>query len=149
MDPRARPTTSTSSCQALGGDYYAAEEPLHEAIRRRSCANVVHFASGLKVDLFVKRIGTYDDVCLQRHVERPLTPGGRTFPVATAEDILLRKLQWFRDGDEQSDRQWSDILGLLRLQRDRLDRAYVQRWANELGVDALLTRAERASQDGA
>ncbi|MCU0866306.1 MAG: hypothetical protein MUC36_21185 [Planctomycetes bacterium] len=135
--------------RALGSDYYAAEELLHEAIRHHSCANVIHLDSGFKVDLFVKRVGPYDDVCLHRHVERQLAPGSMTFPVATAEDILLRKLQWFRDGGEQSDRQWSDVLGLLRLQRDRLDRTYLQRWASELGLGDLLARAELGAGDGA
>jgi hypothetical protein len=65
---------------------------LHDAVHHHSCANVIHPESGFKVDRFVKRIGPYEDVCLQHHVARRLAPGDRTFPAATAVDILLRKL---------------------------------------------------------
>ncbi len=134
--------------EALGADYYASEEMLHDAIRTRSCTNVIHLTTAFKVDLFVKRAGTYDDVCLLRHDDRALSPGSRTFPVATAEDILLRKLEWFRAGGERSDRQWSDVLGLLRIQGPRLDRNYLTRWARELGIQDLLNRAEHAAKGG-
>jgi hypothetical protein len=60
--------------------------------------------------------------------------------VATAEDILLAKLQWYRAGGEVSQRQWSDVLGLLAVNR-ALDRDYLSMWAQRLGVQDLLARA--------
>jgi hypothetical protein len=135
-------------CAALAGRYYASPELLEDAVRRRSCANLVHFATGYKVDLFVQRDGEYDRQCLLRHVDRSLTSGSRTFRFATAEDILLRKLQWYRDGGEQSDRQWTDVLGLVRTRAGDLDRPYLAHWAPTLGVADLLARAEREAQRG-
>ena len=61
--------------------------------------------------------------------------------VATAEDTILSKLDWYRLGGEISDRQWNDILGVLKTQRERLDRTYLEQWARELDVGALLKRA--------
>jgi hypothetical protein len=130
-------------CAALADRYYASPELLGDAVRRRSCGNLVHLATGYKVDLFVQRGGEFDLVSLHRHVERRLAPEGRAFRFATAEDILLRKLEWYRDGGQQSDRQWSDVLGLLRARGGELDRAYVGRWAPTLGVAELMARAER------
>ncbi len=63
--------------------------------------------------------------------------------VATAEDTVLAKLAWYRLGNEQSDRQWADILGVLRLKRASLSEPYLRRWARELGVLDLLERALR------
>jgi len=34
--------------------------------------------------------------------------------VKAPEDTILRKMLWFREGGEVSDRQWRDILGVLR-----------------------------------
>jgi len=53
--------------------------------------------------------------------------------VKSAEDTVLRKLQWYRAGGEVSDRQWSDVLGILMAQGDRLDQSYLRQWADALG----------------
>jgi len=65
----------------------------------------------------------------------------RTFPVASAEDIVLNKLEWFREGAGLSDRQWSDLIAVLAVQADAIDQAYLDRWAPELGVADLLAKA--------
>ena len=74
---------------------------------------------------------------------RRLAP--RLPPVAvstsSAEDTVLAKLQWYRDGGGVSDRQWNDVLGVLKVQGTTLDRAYLEDWARELGLADLLRRA--------
>jgi hypothetical protein len=54
---------------------------------------------------------------------------------------VLAKLQWYREGGGVSDRQWTDVLGVLKVQGTALDRAYMEEWARELGLTALLRRA--------
>ena len=61
--------------------------------------------------------------------------------LATAEDMVLQKLIWYREGGSISDRQWGDVRGILRTQGDRLDREYLDRWATRKGLDELLARA--------
>lgn len=134
--------------RALADAYYAPTELRHGAIAHRSCANLIHLSTGFKVDLFVCRDGDYDRGSLSRCVERSLQPGTRPFRVATAEDTLLRKLEWYRKGGEVSDRQWQDVLGVLRLVRSGLDRDYLELWAPRLGVDDLLRRAMHEAADG-
>jgi len=65
----------------------------------------------------------------------------RSVPVKTAEDTILRKLEWYRLGGEVSDRQWGDVLGILRTQDDRLNLDYLRSRSEILGVDDLLARA--------
>jgi hypothetical protein len=61
--------------------------------------------------------------------------------LASAEDNLLAKLEWYRLGNEVSDRQWRDILGVLKTQGQRLDLAYLRQWAAALNVADLLEKA--------
>ena len=66
-----------------------------------------------------------------------------TIRFASPEDTLLHKLVWYRLGNEVSDRQWGDILGVLKVQSGSIDRAYLDRWAPQLGVSDLLQRARQ------
>jgi hypothetical protein len=74
----------------------------------------------------------------------PFLGDSAEYPVASAEDILLAKLQWYRMGSEVSERQWTDIAGILAVAPD-LDAAYLRTWAARLGVADLLDKAVAAS----
>ena len=128
---------------ALQQDYYIDAGMITEAISRKSCFNVIHLASVLKIDVFAVKDRQYDRQSLTRAERIPLTrqPGAAEFLVASPEDIILNKLEWFRIGDEISERQWNDVLGVMRLQREALDKSYLQRWATEIGVKDLLDKA--------
>jgi len=63
--------------------------------------------------------------------------------VTSPEDVILSKLEWYRMGGEVSDRQWRDILGVLKTRQGELDLDYLRKWAGELKVSDLLERALR------
>ncbi len=67
-------------------------------------------------------------------------PDALRFPIASPEDTILAKLEWFQLGGETSERQWWDIVGILRV-TENADRTYLQRWAAALGIAGLLERA--------
>ncbi|MGE0492073.1 MAG: hypothetical protein AB7S38_22860 [Vulcanimicrobiota bacterium] len=125
-------------CRQLEGDFYARQTGLHEAVERRSCANLIHLETGFKIDLMVSRERAFETSRFAR--KQTVVQGAHQFQVASAEDIVLVKLEWYRLGGETSDRQWRDILTVL-MTRETLDRDYLEGWANELGVADLLARA--------
>jgi hypothetical protein len=131
----------TKIVTALGSEFHVDPESLRRAIREKSSANLVHFATSIKVDLFIMGGSPIDEEQMNRRQRlKVATDPDRYLYVYTAEDILLQKLRWYRMGNEISDRQWRDILGIVLVQGDGLDEEYLQRGARELDVSDLLVR---------
>jgi len=125
----------------LEGEFYLDAERMRQAIRRGSSFNLVHLTTGFKVDVFISGREAFDRTELSRAALQRLTEDSpRDVLVKSPEDTVLRKLQWYRLGGETSDRQWTDILGIIRTQGDRLDLGYLRHWAGTLEVDDLLER---------
>jgi len=126
--------------EALGLAFYADPDALTRAVRARTSANLIHHASMIKVDIFIAGGTPLDAQQLARR--QAVTVGdGRVLHVHPPEDILLQKLRWFRQGGEASDRQWRDVLAIVRVQGEALDLAYLRENAPRVGVSDLLERA--------
>jgi hypothetical protein len=130
-------------CAALDATYYVSEEAVRDAVGRRSSFNVIHLDTMVKVDVFVLKQRPYDQRAFGRRVADTLDEGAgaRLFFLATAEDVILNKLEWYRLGGGVSGSHWDDVLGVLSVQAGRLDLAYLAEWAAQLGVGDLLERA--------
>jgi hypothetical protein len=137
-----RPEHIDALIAQLGADYYIPVERLRSAAARPSSCNFIHLATMFKIDLFVSKGRPYDREAAVRARPQALdvAPDAPRFPVASAEDTVLAKLEWFRLGGETSERQWWDVVGVLRVTPD-VDRAYLEHWAGALGVSDLLSRA--------
>jgi hypothetical protein len=127
--------------QALGDAFYADAEMMRDAIRRQGSFNLIHLGTMFKVDVFVAKPRAFDRSQLARRQLHLLSEDPeRHAYVTSAEDVVLSKLEWYRMGGEVSDRQWRDVLGVLKVQGDRLDQDYLRRMSVELGVTDLLER---------
>jgi hypothetical protein len=132
---------------ALGDVFYADDEMIRDAISHQSSFNLIHLETLFKVDVFLRKDRPFDQAQLERRAAQILAtnPEQKAF-IATAEDTVLAKLEWYRMGGEVSDRQWRDILGVLKVQAGRLDLEYLHHWAAVLTVADLLQRALEESK---
>lgn len=129
---------------ALASDFYADAELIRDAVEHRPSFNLIYLPAYFKVDVFVVNDSEYERTAFGRRIAANLRAGERveTFFFATPEDVVLHKLDWYREAGG-SERQWSDVVGLMRAQHGRLDAAYLERWAATLGLSGLLDRARR------
>lgn len=126
----------------LKSNFYVDSEVAADAVSRRGSFNAIHLESGFKVDFFVKGDSDFDEAELDRSercqiVEDP----PRSVYVKTAEDTVLRKLQWYMAGGSVSDRQWRDVLGVIMTGGEGIDRDYLREWADRLDLADVLSRA--------
>lgn len=128
-----------SELQASG--FYVDAGVAREALRARRQFNVIATTSAFKVDLIVRKDRPFSREEFRRR--RPGDLGGTPVSLATPEDTILSKLEWARKGG--SDRQLEDAAGIVAVQGAALDRAYIQRWANVLGVVDLWRRVSGGS----
>lgn len=127
---------------ALSGEFYADEGMMRDAIEHRSSFNLIHFKTAFKVDIFILKRRAFDQMQLERRRQAIIAiDPDRTVYVTSPEDTILSKLEWFRLGGETSDRQWRDVLGVLKTRAGELELDYMHKWANELQVSHLLERA--------
>lgn len=135
-----------SVARSLTNEFHVDVEMIREAVQQRSSFNAVYLATMFKADVFIARGDEWSREELSRgQVQQFETSDGPVrIRFASPEDTLLHKLFWYKLGNEVSDRQWSDVLGMLRIQAGALDRAYLDRWAPSLGVADLLDRARQA-----
>jgi hypothetical protein len=132
--------------QLLSGEFYVDAEMIRRSVRTQGSFNVIHLATMFKADVFIMRRDAWSlDEMKRARLEDLAGPDGPlTVRFASPEDTLLHKLVWYRAGEEVSDRQWSDILGVLKIQGRDLDDDYLDKWAPKLDVADLLDRARNA-----
>jgi len=127
---------------AIAPDYYVSETAVRDAVHERGTFNAIHVGTAVKVDVFVAGDEPFEAERLRLRERVPVSadPPVHLF-VDTAEHVVLRKLEWFRRGGEASERQWRDVVGVLRARAERLDLARLREWAARLEVSDLLDRA--------
>ena len=125
----------------LAPEFNIAQEAIQDALRYRSSFCVIHFESVFKVDMFLPKHRQFDEQQLQRRSVQVVTsnPEKRAY-VATVEDTILAKLEWYRLGNEISEQQWRDVTGIFKATQGGVDVHYLENTAKQLGVLDLLRR---------
>jgi hypothetical protein len=125
----------------LQSEFDVDDEAVRDAVKRRRPCNIYFRAEFTRIDLYVLANTPFNRSQMSRRVVLDIPGIARRVPLASPEDVVLKKLDWYRQGHEVSQRQWKDVLGVLVVQGPRLDAAYLKAWAHELDVEGLLDRA--------
>lgn len=126
---------------ALKDEFYVDDQMMRRALSLRRMFNLIHMDTMFKVDIYVPKEDEFSRQQFKRARRETLLPGeAGGVNIAAPEDTILAKLQWHRRGNEVSERQLTDVLGVLKVQRERLDLEYLREWAGRLEVSDLLER---------
>jgi hypothetical protein len=125
--------------KAMQPDFYIDLDAVLQAVQRRSSFNAIHFETAQKIDFFIQGQSDYAKEEMKRRAEIAVDEAAEhKIFIASPEDIILQKLLWYKMGSRIAERQWNDVLGVIKIQRERLDREYLSHWAKELAVSDLL-----------
>lgn len=125
----------------LKSQYYISRDAMYQALRQRRSFNIIHLESAFKIDIFIRKDTAFEKQLMTRRRTLKLSDSlEKTFSVISPEDIILLKLQWYRNSGH-SERQWDDVMGILTTQREKLDFDYMRKWSDILSINELLEKA--------
>ncbi|MCX5632626.1 MAG: hypothetical protein NTW93_02975 [Phycisphaerae bacterium] len=126
--------------EMLKDSFYISKEAMYQAIRAQSSFNIIHFETAFKIDIFTAN-SEFEKLLLTRSKKNKIEESiNKSFSLVSPEDIILLKLKWYKQSDFSSDRQWTDVLGVLSVQKNSLDFEYLKNWAKKLGLNELLQK---------
>jgi len=112
-------------------DFHVEPDAVRQAIRTRGQCNIIHGASGNKVDLILLKDTAWNARQFERRQRLEIIKGRQTC-IATPEDIILSKMLWYKEGG--SEKHLRDVAGILKVSGDAVDRQYVSLWAGKMGL---------------
>ncbi|HMV48587.1 MAG TPA: hypothetical protein PLD20_20900 [Blastocatellia bacterium] len=124
-------------------EFYIDENTIRRAIRERKSFNLIYLETMFKVDVFIYGSDSWSREEMRLRELKPLFPSDNSTAryVSNPETTTLQKLLWYKKGGEVSEKQWMDVLGILKVKAPVLDYDYLHHWATELGVADLLNQA--------
>jgi len=114
-------------------DYYLSEDSIKDAIYRRFQFNIIHPASGLKVDVIIKKKSEFDDTRFSRIMSFKMDEVGVNF--SSPEDVILKKMEYYKIGG--SEKHLRDIMGVIKISRELINFDYIEMWAKKLYVEEI------------
>ena len=129
--------------ECLQDEYCVEEQMVKDSVSRVSSFNLIHLGTMMKVDVFIQEKDAYHQSALARKLKDRLVEDDHdsVFYISSPEDIILSKLSWYEQGGRVSERQWIDVLGVIKVQSDSLSTEYLIKWSHTLGVHDLLLQA--------
>lgn len=128
----------------LSAGYYVSEEAAIEAVDGGGQFNVIDASSGWKLDLICRKARPFSRTEFDRR--RSVTVLEVATAMVSPEDLVVAKLEWAKASD--SELQLRDVVAVIQAQGESLDHSYIDRWVEELGLDAQWRRVKAAAETG-
>lgn len=127
----------------LKSDFFVDEQMILDAIKTKSSFNIIHLSSGIKIDVFLLHDNEYSKQTVERIKKDTINDGIGEIEIylCSAEDIIINKLLWYKKGNMISEKQWLDIIGVIKVQSSVLDSKYLRLWAEKMDIQNLLEKA--------
>lgn len=125
-------------------EFYLDEEAVRRAVSRQRQFNILHPASGLKVDVMVPADNAFNRSRFAR-IRRLKPASDYDAAFASPEDVILKKLEYYQEGG--SEKHLRDIGGILRISGEQLDLAYIDDWSARLGLSEIWTAVRNAATE--
>jgi hypothetical protein len=131
----------------LKESFYVSKEAMNQAVSNRDSFNIIHLESAFKIDIFVCKDDDFHRQLFLRRKKVKLDESiEHLFDIVSPEDIILLKLQWYKSTGCVSERQWSDVLGVLAVQAQAIDMKYLTNCSEKLDLGDILQKAISESQ---
>ncbi len=126
----------------LKEDFYISKDAMAQALSNRGSFNIIHLTSAFKIDIFIQKDDDFHRQIFHRRKKLKLDESiNHLFDIVSPEDIILLKLQWYQAAGCVSERQWSDVLGVLSVQGRSLEMKYLENCSGKLGLGEMLQKA--------
>lgn len=120
--------------------FYISEDMIKDAIHHHGQFNIIHPASGLKVDVIIKQNTPFDDSRFRR-IKRIYPAESYQANFAAPEDVIIKKMEYYREGG--SEKHLRDITGILKVSGEAVDRNYISEWSRRLGLTEIWDAMQR------
>lgn len=94
--------------------------------------NIIHIETGFKADIFVAGEDKLHQWAIERRIRMSIS--GETLWLAPAEYVILRKLEYYREG--RSEKHLRDIAGMLEVSSSEIDFAMLEEKVKENGLQS-------------
>ena len=122
--------------------YYLDVDAALRASDALSMFNVIDLASNWKIDFIFRKSRAFSQEEFTRR--QLVNVDGIPVFVASAEDVVIAKLEWSRLAESQ--RQIEDVAAVLKLQWDALDQDYLEHWIDKMNLKREWQKAKTAAK---